>query len=247
MRILFLACRVSLDTHLLAAVKTAGFVADHVATPEDADEALCSCPYAAIFVGNAIPGAAAPWIMRHRRAMLSTPILVQLETDTALDRIAAFEAGADDCFRAPIVARELVARLRAVLRRPPLIDRQTLAAGNATLDPETREVWVAGRRINVPRREVSLLEQLMRRFTRVVPRMQLEANLYGMDDEVAPNSIEVGVSRIRRRLLDADANVAIQTVRGIGYRLGHSSRDPSFELDRHPAEHPAADRGVARW
>ena len=246
MRILFLAVRESVDPSLLSAVKSAGFVADHVDTPDDADEALCSCPYAAIIVCNKIPGSAPTWIIRHRRALLSTPILVQLEQDAAKDRIAAFEAGADDCYRSPIQPRELVARLRAVLRRPPLIDRRTLAAGNATLDPETREVWVAGRRINVPRREVSLLEQLMRRYTRVVPRMQLEANLYGMDDEVAPNSIEVGVSRIRRRLLDADADIAIQTVRGVGYRLGPAEAMPSLQLDRHPTENPAAHRDVAR-
>ena len=221
MRLLCLSFQIMHRPELLAAIKAAGFIVDHVPGFDLADEAISGSPYSAAIVSDT--GrlfAAAQWVRRQRREGLLIPILLQTEQDSADCRIAAFEAGVDDCFRLPIVPRELIARLRAVLRRPPLVQQTALKAGNARLDPETREVWVSDRRIKVPRREVSLLEQLMRRYTRVVPRMQLEANLYGVDDDVAPNSIEVGVSRIRRRLQDAGATVEIQTVRGVGYCLG---------------------------
>lgn len=226
MRLLFIASEAAARTECMAALKAAGFVVDCVPNLEIADEALCGSPYATIVIGNNVsPVRAIPWLRARRQTGSTIPILTQLENDRVDDRIAAFEAGADDCFRAPVAGRELVARLRAALRRPPQIAAATLQAGNAKLDPETREVWVDNVRIKVPRREVGLLEQLMRRYTRVVPRLQLESNLYGMDDDVAPNSIEVGVSRIRRRLLDANATVEIHTVRGVGYCL--SPREPN--------------------
>lgn len=220
MRLLCLSRQIAQKHDLLSVLKSAGFVVDQIHTLDLAEEALSTCPYqAAIITDNGRPALAAQWLRRRRADGLAIPVLLQMEQDSADNRIIAFDAGADDCFRLPIVPRELLARVRALMRRPPLVQQTSLQAGNARLDPQTREVWVSEQRIKVPRREVSLLEQLMRRYTRVVPRPLLEANLYGMDDDVAPNSIEVGVSRIRRRLQEAGATVSIQTVRGVGYCL----------------------------
>lgn len=220
MRILTIGADLSLKVHGMLVVKAACSVLDAVDTLADAAEAIPGVPYAAILLSASLPdGPSIAWLGQQRRQGLAAPVLFVTYRDHTEERIAAFEAGADDCIRLPVTEREMVARLRAVLRRPPLVTQDALIAGNTRLDPITREVWVGQTRIWVPRREVSLLEQLMRRFNRVAPRAQLEANIYGLSDEVAPNSIEVGVSRIRRRLADADASVGIRTVRGIGYCL----------------------------
>lgn len=102
-----------------------------------------------------------------------------------------------------------------------------LSAGNVRLDVRTREVWVGGQPVAIPRRELSLLEHLMRRCGRVVPRPALEGDLYGHRDDVCPNSIEVRISRVRRHMQHAEATVSISTVRGVGYMLagmGQESR-----------------------
>jgi two-component system, OmpR family, response regulator len=106
-----------------------------------------------------------------------------------------------------------------VLRRPPSTLDPVLTAGNVAFDPSSRQVWVADAEIHVPRREACLLEVLLRSFERTVPKSSLEESLYGFDDEVSPNAIEVGVYRLRTHLQKAGATVAVRTARGVGYVL----------------------------
>jgi DNA-binding response OmpR family regulator len=87
------------------------------------------------------------------------------------------------------------------------------------LDASSRQVTVAGQPLDAPRRETDLLEILLRRSGQVVPRAVLEERLYGFDDEVTPNALEAHVSRLRRRLTEAAADVSVHTVRGVGYLL----------------------------
>ena len=218
MRLLLISNDTAAQVPWAQSFNAAGFVLD-VLSYDDALESVQTSPYQAVILRPPNTGAAVSWLLSIRRCGVTVPILVLSDRDVASERIAAFENGADDCVRLPVSEREMLARLRAVLRRPALVAETELLAGNARLNPATREVWIAERKIRVTRREVSLLEHLMRRVNRVVSRAHLEAAMYGVSDEVGPNTIDVGISRIRRRLSDAQATVAVQTVRGVGYCL----------------------------
>lgn len=146
-------------------------------------------------------------------------MVVVVPGDDTKERIAALDVGADDCVPRQVHGRELLARLRAVLRRPPALSSPVLSIGNVRLDVATRKVWVGGQPVAIPRRELSLLEHLMRRYGQVVPRPALEGDLYGHLDDACPNSIGVGISRVRRHMQHAEATVSISTVRGVGYML----------------------------
>ena len=116
-------------------------------------------------------------------------------------------------------ASELIARTKALLRRPGGALGTLLTAGNISFDTIGRDVRVAGAAIALPRQELAVLEHLMRRHGRVVPKTLLEDKLYGIDDELESNAIPVHVHHLRRRLRDAGAAVQIHTVRGVGYLL----------------------------
>jgi DNA-binding response OmpR family regulator len=114
---------------------------------------------------------------------------------------------------------ELIARLRALLRRPGGALGKNLTAGNILFDTSLRKICIAEPPITISRREMSVLEQLMRRYGRVVPKNILEERLYGFEAEVTSNSLEVHVSRLRKRLSAAGASTNIHTLRGVGYLL----------------------------
>ena len=130
-----------------------------------------------------------------------------------------WSSGADDCVIDTLDARELVAKVRAILRRPPALRSHIIQAGNLRFDTDAREVFAGEEMLVLPRRELSILEHLMRSFNRTVTRDYLEAGTYGSFGEVCPNSIEVRISRLRRCLDQGGANVEIKTLRGLGYRL----------------------------
>ncbi len=119
----------------------------------------------------------------------------------------------------PFAVVELVSRIKALLRRPGHALGMTLEAGNLAFDTIGRDVRVDTTPIALRRQELAILELLMRRLGRVVPRAVLEEKLYGMDDEPESNAIPVHVHHLRRRLAEAGASPVIHTVRGIGYLL----------------------------
>ncbi|MDA0998336.1 MAG: response regulator transcription factor, partial [Proteobacteria bacterium] len=119
----------------------------------------------------------------------------------------------------PFAMEELVARIHALLRRPGGALGSILIEGNVEFDSSAREVRISSKTITISRREMEVLELLLRRKGRVVPKDVLEDNIYGFDEEVSSNSVEVHVSRLRKRLLTAGAKVGIHTIRGVGYML----------------------------
>jgi DNA-binding response OmpR family regulator len=138
------------------------------------------------------------------------------------DRVCGLDSGADDYLIKPFATAELIARIKALLRRPGGALGTILQAGNVSFDTIGREVTVDGAYVVLPRRESATLEQLMRRLGRVVPKAVLEEKLYGIDDLIESNTIPVHVHHIRRKLQEAGASVEIHTVRGVGYLLGES-------------------------
>jgi DNA-binding response OmpR family regulator len=139
--------------------------------------------------------------------------------DGVEDRVKGLDDGADDYLLKPFAMEELIARIRALLRRPGGALGLTLTAGNVSFDTTAREVMVNDASISVSRREMGVLEQLMRRNGRVVPKDVMEDKLYGFGEEVTSNSVEVHISRLRKRLANANASVTVHTLRGVGYLL----------------------------
>jgi len=147
------------------------------------------------------------------------PILVLTARDAVDDRVRGLDTGADDYVVKPFAMAELVARIKALLRRPGGALGVTLQAGNVVLDTVGRDVRVGATPLPLPRRECAVLEHLLRRQGRVVPKSVLEEKLYGIDDELESNAVPVHVHHLRRKLQDAGATTEIHTVRGVGYLL----------------------------
>lgn len=204
----------------ISALKRGGFGLDFFGFLSEGSEAISATAYAVFLINNRLPdGDAIGWLRDCRSSGVETPALVMAPASDVEERIRALESGADDCVTDGIDGRELVAKIRAILRRTPSLSPTLYSAGNVRLDTMSREVWVDGEQLVMPRRELSLLEHLMRSFNRTVRRESLDAQLYGSSGEVCPNSLEVRVSRLRRCLAQAGATAEIKTIRGIGYKL----------------------------
>ncbi len=197
-----------------------GFAVDWCETVEGAHAARQVCDYDLMLLDLGLPDADGLELIRAmRRAKDATPILILTARGGLDDRVAGLDAGADDYLVKPFQIPELAARCRALLRRPGATLGTTLSAGNILMNPAERTVIVAGCVMDAPPREAALLEHLLRRAGHVVPKPALESALYSMDAEVTANALEATVSRLRKRLTNATADVQIRTVHGVGYAL----------------------------
>jgi DNA-binding response OmpR family regulator len=197
-----------------------GFTVDIAASAADAAAALELINYDAAVLDLGLPdGDGLAVLKAARRIGKALPILILTARDAVEDRVAGLDAGADDYLTKPFAMTELIARIKALLRRPGGVLGMTLEAGNARLDTVGRELAVAGAPVHLSRRELAILEQMMRRFGRIVPKTVLEEKLYGIDEEPDSNTIPVHVHHLRRQLQAAGASLAIHTVRGVGYIL----------------------------
>lgn len=156
-----------------------------------------------------------------------TPVIMLTARGDEADRVVGLELGADDYVAKPFSPRELLARLRAVVRRAdPAAVAEKLTAAGITVDASAREAWVDGKPVELTGLEIDLLLALLRRAGRVVPRSAL-MDLAGRGDvAVGERAVDVHISRLRKKLGD-DAAQRIRTVRGIGYTLARSADDPS--------------------
>jgi DNA-binding response OmpR family regulator len=194
---------------------------DHVSCLADAFEALLQHAYRAILLDRRLPDGDGLGLLPAARSRPSpAPVIFLTATEEVADRVAGLDAGADDYLVKPFAMGELLARLRAACRRPSQqAPSPPIEVGRLRFDPAKREARVSGRALHLPRRELALLELLVRRSGRVVRRAYLDAELYGLDAEVSANALETQVSRLRRHLEEAGAGVEIKTVRGLGYLL----------------------------
>jgi DNA-binding response OmpR family regulator len=135
------------------------------------------------------------------------------------DRVKGLDAGADDYLVKPFATEELIARIRALLRRPGHVLGTVLNAGNVTLDAVARNAAVKGAPLSLSRHEMAILEQLTRRQGRLVPKDVLFDNVYGADALPETNTIPVHVHHLRKQLVALQATVEIETHRGLGYLL----------------------------
>jgi DNA-binding response OmpR family regulator len=201
-------------------LEQAGFAVDFVHLCAEGRAALASHPYDAAILDLGLPDGDGLQLLAELRARGNgIPILVLTARDAVDDRVCGLDTGADDYLVKPFAVAELVARTKALLRRPGAALGMVLNASNIRFDTVGRDVRVGKTYVRLQRRESAILEHLMRRLGRVVPKTVLEDKLYGLDDELESNAIPVHIHHLRRKLLDAGAKVEIHTVRGIGYLL----------------------------
>jgi DNA-binding response OmpR family regulator len=205
---------------LKSGLQRAGFAIDVVHRCADAREALAVTVYDAAILDLGLPdGDGLHLLAELRSARNGVPILVLTARDAIEDKVSGLDAGADDYLVKPFATVELIARTKALLRRPGGVLGVKLQAGNVVLDTIGRDVRVGELSMQLPRRECTILEHLLRRQGRVVPKTVLEERVYGIDDELESNAVPVHVHHLRRKLQDANATAEIHTVRGIGYML----------------------------
>ncbi|MCL2428827.1 MAG: response regulator transcription factor [Alphaproteobacteria bacterium] len=206
------------------ALGKAGFETDCVTTAADAMAALQAVGYAAMVLDLGLPDQDGLMLLRRiREAGSPLPILILTARGGLEDRVRGLDAGADDYLAKPFAHTELLARIRVLLRRPGGLLGDALELGSLRLDTVSREVTIGGRPQSLSPREVAVLEILLRRGGRVVPKKLVEDHLFGLSGEVGSNAVEVYVHRLRKHLSETDADVAIHTVRGIGYLIGRTA------------------------
>ena len=207
-------------------LRDAGFAVDAFHSIADAEAVLGSVRYEVMVLDLGLPDGDGLDLLRDvRRRGDSLPILVLTARDGVEDRVGGLNAGADDYLLKPFVMDELLARVRALLRRPGASLGVVLTCGNIRFNTVSREVTLDESLIPMPRRETDMLEQLMRRAGRVVAKRTLEEGLYGFDDDISSNSVEVLMSRLRKKLSIHGSGVVVHTLRGIGYMLAEVERD----------------------
>jgi two-component system, OmpR family, response regulator MprA len=156
-------------------------------------------------------------VLRRLRAESDAPILVLTARAELDDRVEGLDSGADDYLVKPFERRELLARMRALLRRRPPRGSASLAVGDLRLNPDTREVWRGERQIELTNREFELLEYLMRNERLVISRERLLEEVWGYDPMAMTNTIDVFVSNLRRKLEVGGEPRVLHTKRGAGY------------------------------
>lgn len=190
--------------------------------------------YDAIILDLMLPGTDGLTVLRGlRQAGVLTPVVCLTSRGETGDRVAGLDAGADDYLVKPFAFAELLARLRAVLRRPgEALVSDTLRAGSLTVWPRERRAAVAGRTIDIPAREFDLLEYLLRRAGRTVPRDLMTERIWGTERPPRANVVDATISRLRRRLAAAGWDGQIVAVPTLGYRLDARGASPAGETVR---------------
>ena len=209
----------SLGEVLARGLREQGYVVDLVPDGETAASYLRFYRYELAVLDWRMPKVSGLDLVRLiRRGGSATPVLMLTARDTPADRIAGLDAGADDYLVKPFDFGELLARLRALQRRPPVSQSPRLVIGELQFDPAAREVLVSGQRPALTSTELGILEILMRRSPGVVDRRSIAQHVWDNEaDAFGSNTIDVHLARLRSKL--AGAGVRVETVRGVGYRI----------------------------
>jgi DNA-binding response OmpR family regulator len=197
-----------------------GFVVDVAASGEEGDDFAATNDYDLIVLDWLLPGT--PGIVvcgRLRRRRLETPILMLTARDAVSDRVAGLDAGADDYLTKPFAFAELLARVRALLRRAEGVRAPVLEVSDLRLDPVGHRVSRGGEPVELTVKEYAILEYLMRHAGRVVTRTELGEHVWREEHDNLTNLVDVHVSHLRKKIDTGRGVALIQTVRGRGFRL----------------------------
>jgi two-component system, OmpR family, response regulator QseB len=216
MRLLLVEDDTMLGRGMRQGLAEAGFTVDWVTDGHAAELALANGVYDLALLDVGLPAKDGMTLLSEMRARRDAlPVLIVTARDSVADRVAGLNAGADDYVLKPFDLDELVARVRALLRRRAGAAGPLLECGGIVLDPVRREVRKDGQEVPLSAREFALLEALMQRPGAVLSREQLEDTVYGWGEEVGSNAVEVHLHKLRRKL----GPDAIRNVRGVGYKV----------------------------
>ena len=214
MRLLLVEDDAMIGEAVLQVLRDQHYAVDWVRDGSMADEALRSEQYDLVLLDLGLPRRDGLEVLRALRARRNaTPVLVATARDAVSDRIAGLDAGADDYVVKPYDTDELLARIRALIRRSAGRAEPVFEHKGVSLNPATREATVHGQPVSLSAREWAVLEALLARPGVVLSRAQLEEKLFSWKDDVSSNAVEVYIHGVRKKL----GNDLIQTVRGLGY------------------------------
>jgi len=200
-----------------------GYAVDSAYDGEDGGYLAESTPYDLIILDIMLPKKDGIEVCQElRKKKVNIPILMLTARDTVEDRIKGLDAGADDYLVKPFAFNELLARIRALLRREGRSKTPRLQVGDLIMDTLTREVWYGERNIELTSKEYVVLEYFMRHPNMVITRTMLEEHAWDYDFDSVSNLIDVYIRRLRRKIDENSKTSLIQTVRGAGYRLRES-------------------------
>lgn len=206
---------------IVSGLRAYGLTADTVASAGQAELALANADCDAIVLDRGLPdGDGLALLGRLRKSGNAVPVLLLTARDTVEDRIDGLQAGADDYLVKPFDLGELVARLHALIRRAGGRSANLIEAGALRFDPSSGDAWLAGKPVELSRRESTLLACLIQADGRCLSTEQIKDRLYGLDQDVASNAVNVHVHNLRRKL----GSDVVDTVRGLGYRFGWARR-----------------------
>jgi two-component system OmpR family response regulator len=216
MRILLVEDDPDLSRQLKQALADAGYALDYAADGEEAQFLGETEPYDAVILDLGLPKVDGVSVLeRWRRAGVTAPVLILTARGAWSEKVTGFDAGADDYLTKPFHTEELLARLRALVRRATGHASPTLSVGGLRLDPRAARASVNGEPLRLTSLEYRLLHYMMMHNGRVISRTELVEHLYDQDFDRDSNTIEVFVGRVRKKI----GSDRIETVRGLGYRL----------------------------
>ncbi|MCK0153310.1 response regulator transcription factor [Alcanivorax sp. S6407] len=216
MRLLLVEDDKLLADGLQRALRAEGYTVDHIDRGDLVMPALETGGFELVLLDLGLPGLDGMAALRTLRQQdKQIPVIIISARDALDDRISGLDSGADDYLVKPFSAIELIARIRARLRRREAPGSEVLNVGELEIDPERFTVTRSGEPVSLSRREMSVLLQLVRHRGRVLTRDQLEQGLYGWNEDVESNALEVHIHHLRKKL----GSHLIRTVRGVGYSL----------------------------
>ena len=220
MKLLIVEDHQELNTLLSRHLERIGFAVDAVSTGRKALHAIAMGDYDAMLLDLGLPDIDGMEVLEQcQKIGKRIPCILLTARDALESRLAGLNGGADDYVLKPFEMTELEARLRAVLRRAQAVHQQKLSLGNVAFETESRFATVNGKQVDLLRREAMLLEEMLKVWPRITVKERLEEHLYASRESVTLNAVEALVSRLRRKLREGGADVQIDTVRGIGYRM----------------------------
>jgi DNA-binding response OmpR family regulator len=218
MRLLVVEDNHALGQSIASAFRAKGHAVDRVESGDDADTSLRTQSYDLVILDIGLPDLDGLEVLRRLRGRKSrVPVLILTARDALDDRVQGLNLGADDYLCKPFALAELEARAGALIRRGVGGEAAVITHGRLTLDTGARQVQVDGEPIDLPRRELNLLEVLLMQRGQVVAKQALLDKLFGLEDEAGLNAVEIYVHRLRKKL--EPAGLRIRTVRGLGYLL----------------------------
>lgn len=220
MRILLVEDNIRLSEAIGESLQKAGFEVDAVSEGEEALTVLPLQPYDAIILDLGLPDMDGMKVLEELRSQKNAvPVLVLTARGALSDKISGLNGGADDYMVKPFEVDELVARIRALLRRPSRATGTIVSLNNLSFDTINRYARIENDVLDLSRREVDLLEQLILSAEKIVTKKSIEQRIYSYGETGSANSVEVLVHRLRKKLLGRAANIEIHTLKGIGYMM----------------------------